>query len=313
MPLMSIIVPIYNVKEYLPQCIESICAQTLSDIEIICVDDGSTDGSTEILRSYANYDSRIIPIFKSNTGYGNTMNIGISRATGDYIGIVESDDFADKKMFDTLYHAALKYNVDVVKSNYYIYKSEPEEIILLEALKKCQYNNVFCPIEQQEIFDIQPSIWSGIYKRGFLFSSGIRFLETPGASFQDTSFIFKVWLNARRVCVIKEAFLYYRCDNPLASVRSQDKAFCICREFDEIERVLNQDTEKQQKLQKIFLRRKFNAYKWNYFRLEGESKKIFLEKFISEFRVYMKLINLDGNVMSEELINSLENALFTNM
>ena len=100
MPKVSIVVPVYNVEKYLDECIESIINQSLNDIEIICVNDGSTDSSLEILNNYAQKDKRIIVINKSNSGYGNTMNIGINAAKGEYIGIIESDDFADTKMFE---------------------------------------------------------------------------------------------------------------------------------------------------------------------------------------------------------------------
>ena len=94
MTKISVVVPVYNVEKYLKECIDSIINQTLEDIE------GSTDSSLEILNDYAKKDSRIIVINKSNSGYGHTMNMGLNAATGEYIGIIESDDFADKNMFD---------------------------------------------------------------------------------------------------------------------------------------------------------------------------------------------------------------------
>ena len=92
MAKVSVIVPVYNVQEYLAECMESILTQTLQDIEIICVDDGSTDRCVEMLDDYARQDQRVKVIHKSNTGYGNTMNVGMRAAEGEYIGIVESDD-----------------------------------------------------------------------------------------------------------------------------------------------------------------------------------------------------------------------------
>lgn len=88
----SIVVPIYNVEKYLRQCLDSIVNQTLKNIEIICVNDGSTDNSLKIIQEFADKDSRIKIINKENTGYGNSMNIGFDAAIGEYIGIVESDD-----------------------------------------------------------------------------------------------------------------------------------------------------------------------------------------------------------------------------
>lgn len=106
MAKVSIIVPAYNVEPYLVECMESITKQTLSDIEIICINDGSTDGTLKILKSYAEKDPRIVLIDKENGGYGIGMNIGLSVATGEYIGIVEPDDFVPVNMFGDLYEIA---------------------------------------------------------------------------------------------------------------------------------------------------------------------------------------------------------------
>ena len=115
----SILVPIYNVEKYLRQCLESVVNQTLKDIEIICINDGSTDSSPEIIREFASRDSRIKVIDKPNTGYGHSMNQGLKAATGEYIGIVESDDFAELNMFEVLYNTAKSNGAEIVKSNYW--------------------------------------------------------------------------------------------------------------------------------------------------------------------------------------------------
>ena len=107
MPKVSIIVPTYNVENYLRECMDSIVGQTLKDIEIICINDGSTDGSLEILKNYAAKDPRIIIVDKKNEGYGVGMNIGLERASGEYIGIVEPDDFVPDNMYEDLYNLSL--------------------------------------------------------------------------------------------------------------------------------------------------------------------------------------------------------------
>ena len=101
-PKISIIVPIYNTNKYLNECLISLQNQTLKDIEIICVNDGSTDNSLDIIMEYIN-DNRFIIINKNNSGYGDSMNQGLNFANGEYIGIVESDDFVDIEMFKSLY------------------------------------------------------------------------------------------------------------------------------------------------------------------------------------------------------------------
>ena len=104
----SLVVPIYNVERYLKKCLDSCTKQTLKDIEIICVDDGSTDKSYDIVKQYARKDKRIVPITKKNAGYGNSMNIGMDKARGEYIGIVESDDYVERDMCEFLYSVAKK-------------------------------------------------------------------------------------------------------------------------------------------------------------------------------------------------------------
>ena len=292
----SIVVPIYNVERYLAQCLDSIIAQTLQDIEIICVNDGSTDSSAEIIDSYAQKDSRIRIITKQNTGYGNSMNIGFDAAQGEYVGIVESDDYADKEMFETLYRTAKENDLDVVKSGYYFYYSIPKERNeKQEIASSILCNQTFCPttfftakMEMVEFFNIKPTIWSAIYRRQFLIDNDIRFNETPGASFQDASFNFKVWTCAQRVQLLKDAFLHYRQDNENSSVNSPGKVFCVCDEYEEMERFLKKHPSKYGTLECVKNRIKYDSYMWNYERLATKFKYIFIERAAEEFREDMR-------------------------
>lgn len=114
----SIIVPIYNAEKYLEQCLQSIKNQTLKDIEVICVDDGSTDSSPQIMDRFQNEDQRFKVIHKSNGGNGHSMNTGLAAATGEYIGCVEADDYIENNMFEKLYMYTNNGTVDIVKSNF---------------------------------------------------------------------------------------------------------------------------------------------------------------------------------------------------
>lgn len=120
MPKVSIVIPIYNAGKYLEQCISSVLSQTLDDIEIICVDDGSTDNSGEILDVYAQKDNRIKVIHKENGGSVSARNVGVDIARGKYIGFVDSDDWIEPEMYEQLYALAEIYNVDLVTSGYYL-------------------------------------------------------------------------------------------------------------------------------------------------------------------------------------------------
>ena len=108
-------------KPNLSKCLDSLVNQTLQEIEIICINDGSTDNSLGIINTFAAKDNRIVVIDKPNSGYGDSMNRGLELAKGEYIGIVESDDFADRDMFEQLYNLTDHGSIDIVRSNYYMF------------------------------------------------------------------------------------------------------------------------------------------------------------------------------------------------
>ena len=113
-PLVSVLIPVYNVEKYLSRCLDSLINQTLTDIEIICVNDGSTDGSLKILKQYQEKDNRIVIVDKKNGGLPSARNAGLDRARGQYVGFVDSDDYVEPSMFETLYKTAKKKNSEVV-------------------------------------------------------------------------------------------------------------------------------------------------------------------------------------------------------
>ena len=292
MPKVSIVVPIYNVEKYLRQCLDSIANQTLKDIEVICVNDGSKDSSLEIIMEYVNKDPRFKVIDKPNSGYGNSMNRGFDMAEGEYIGIVESDDYAEPDMFEKLYSCAKENDLDACKSGFFFYYSVPEEKNIPSKIASyIMCKDVFCPTddfkslrEQIEFFNIKPTIWSAIYKKEFVRENNIRFNETPGASFQDTSFNFKVWALAKRVKLLEECFLHYRQDNESSSINSASKVFCVCDEYREIEAFLEEHPDKKAKLDIVKNALKYNTYIWNYERLSEEKALEFLLVASEEFK-----------------------------
>ncbi|MHA7967366.1 glycosyltransferase [Paenibacillus sp. CAU 1782] len=291
----SVIIPVFNVEPYLQQCLESVVNQTLRDIEIICINDGSTDNSLQLLQEYAAADTRIKIIDKPNTGYGHSMNQGLKSATGEYIGIIESDDFAALDMFEKLYKIAHANDVEVVKSNYFSYRSHPKSFTLNENLDRCPYHICFSPSDYPAVFLTTASIWSGIYKTSFLKENEITFNETPGASYQDTAFMFKVWALAKRAFLTDEGLLYYRIDNLGSSINSVSKIFCVCDEHAEIERFLSELPDASNRMHEINVAVKYKNYRWNYERLSVPFQYAFLLKMEKELKFDQKrdLINED--------------------
>lgn len=285
-PKVSILVPICNVERYLRECLNSLVNQTLREIEIICINDGSTDSSLSIIREYERRDTRIVVIDKPNSGYGDSMNKGIELACGEYIGIVESDDFASLNMFETLYTEAVKNDLDVVRSNYYAHRSgeDPSCDYLVENLAACgSYDKVFHPIDNPRVFMCQPAIWTSIYKKSMLDKEEVRFLPTPGASFQDTAFYFKAFYAADRVKLLKDGYLHYRIDNANSSVKNQNKLFCVCDEYAEVWDYAKRDQGKFQILKYWIPRQQYEGYLWNLNRLAPELQQRFYPRYVEEF------------------------------
>ena len=297
MAKVSIVVPIYNVEKYLRQCLDSIANQTLTDIEVICVNDGSKDSSPQIIDEYVARDPRFKAIHKENSGYGASMNRGFDLASGEYIGIVESDDYAELDMFEKLYNCAKENELDACKSGFFYYYSIPQEKNIPSPIaSEIMCKRVFCPTtdfeslrEQIEFFNIKPTIWSAIYRKDFIRENNIRFNETPGASFQDTSFNFKVWALAKRVKLMQECFLHYRQDNEGSSINSSAKVFCVCDEYREIEAFLDTHPEQKARLDIVKNRLKYDTYMWNYDRLSAEKALEFILVASEEFKEDMLL------------------------
>ena len=295
-PRISVIVPVYNVERYLNQCLRSLEEQTFSDFEVICVNDGSTDGSVDIIRSYVDRDHRFHLLDKMNSGYGDSMNRGIAEASGEYIGILESDDFYERNALELLYRAAKSSDADFVKANFFLYWSAPEERReFFEVVTPHRARTGEDQFSDPSIFFQKPSIWSALYRRSFLEANAIRFLPTPGAAYQDTSFSFKVLALAEHPAFIHEAVLNYRQDNESSSVNQGNKAYAVCGEYAEIDRWMSSlpRGSRAKSLKKVELLMKYDAYMWNYVRLTPELRRDFLHRMAEEYRASQRAGEFD--------------------
>lgn len=290
-PKVSVIIPCYNVEKYLKECLDSVVNQTLREIQIICVNDGSTDATLSILEEYARRDDRVIIINKANSGYGDSMNRGFDLAEGEYLGIVESDDFAEPHMFETLYRTAAEHQLDVVKAGFYQYSTVPQiQNVPVRSAVKIAGKKVFCPMtdlskpkEKVDFFKSMPAIWSAVYRRDFIRNNHIRFNKTPGASYQDLGFCFKVWVKAARVQFLDSCLLHYRVDNEQSSIHSPGKVYCVCDEYAEMDRFLQENPAERDKIMPVMMRMKYENYLWNYERLAEPLRAEFIHRFCKEF------------------------------
>lgn len=217
MAKISIVMPTYNVEKYFRQCIESVINQTLTDIEIIPVDDGSPDNCGLIMDEYAAKDSRIKPIHQANGGYGKAVNAGIDAATGEYIGIVETDDWCEPDMFECLYTQAKKLDADVCKCDYRYYFGEGKfkECKAIRGVAK--EGEVFTLKQNPKIMKHHVSIWSAIYRRSYLNNNNIRVEESRSASYQDMPFASLVYAKGARITLIHDHLINYRAEEGMNS------------------------------------------------------------------------------------------------
>lgn len=214
-PNVSVILPSLNVKPFIEECVESVINQTLENIEIICVDAGSDDGTLEILEDYANKDSRIKILRSDKRSYGHQMNLGIAAAEGEYVGILETDDYVEEDMYESLYELSNEGSVDIVKSNFYHFYGDCE--FRIDSTKKGLPKNEFTVYENANVLNGHPSIWTGIYKKSFLVENNIKFIEAPGGGWVDNPFLFETHLNAKSIIYKDEPYYYYRELNPNSS------------------------------------------------------------------------------------------------
>ncbi len=220
----SVVVPMYNVASTLNQCLASIEAQTLPDLEIICMNDGSTDGTARIAHEHAARDARYVVVDKPNEGYGATMNRGIAAATGEWIAIMEPDDYLEPTALEQMVACAEAVaaesgnKVQVVRCAYWRVLGKKGGTTGAETRAACPYLHRVKPASQPfavgdgvELLLHHPAIWAGVYRRSFLDQRGIRFVEAPGAGWTDNPFLIQTLCGAGRgIAYVDEPLYCYR-------------------------------------------------------------------------------------------------------
>ena len=205
MELVSIIVPVYNCAQFLNRCMDSLVNQTLKDIEIICINDGSTDNSPEILQEYAAKDSRIKIINKENGGLSSARNRGLAAAQGEYLGFVDSDDWVDLDFFEKLYNAAKKYDTDIAtggiirlhKYNQKYHLKFDKETVTSDFREKL----VLCDLPDKSY------VWNKIYKREMFVKCNLKFEE--GRYYEDIVFSPQSLYYLKTMVTVPDTYYYY--------------------------------------------------------------------------------------------------------
>ena len=203
----SVVVPVYNVGGYLRKCLDSLLKQTLREIEVVCVDDGSTDDSPKILAEYARKDSRIRVIRQENGGPGSARNTGIRAARGEYVGFVDPDDFVSRNYYEKLYSAAKEHDADVASvaaySRYKSFWKQSRAAIFAES------DTVCVSPEDRRKATVMLSVWLRIYRKEFLAARNLFFPENTFFGEDSVVTILSAFLANKIICV-HGACYYYR-------------------------------------------------------------------------------------------------------
>ena len=224
---LSVIIPIYNVEKYLSQCLDSVCNQTMQELEIICVNDGSTDSCSSILKKYVKLDKRIKVTTQKNGGLSAARNTGIKNSTCDYITFLDSDDWIAPDFYEILYNNAIKNNADISCGNVIFYKSNRD--MWFDELDKRIFDEtktIYITPEEKKDICRSWACWNKIYKRDLVIKNKLLFY--PGKLVEDFPFTFLVCALSKKIVVSPFALLYYRQNpNGIMSSKQQKCAFDV--------------------------------------------------------------------------------------
>lgn len=227
----SIIVPVYNTAKYLSMCIESLINQTLKDIEIILINDGSTDESESIIKKYK--DKRIKYIFKKNEGIGKTRNLGIEKTNGEYLAFIDSDDYIEPNFCEVMYNKAIKDECDIVICDYYKDINERLEEVKFASFKDTNLK------ENPEIINlINLGPCNKIYKKDLFKNQKNRFVEN--LKYEDAPFVCRLLLSAKKIGKIDECLAHYVIHEKSETTTRDERIFDILKITD----IIVKDLEK---------------------------------------------------------------------
>lgn len=300
MPKVSIIIPVYNVEKYLKKCLNCIVNQTLTDFEVICINDGSTDNSLEILNEYAKNDKRFIVISQENQGQGVARNRCLELVKGEYIQFIDPDDWVETNMLETLYDFAKKHDSQIVKFDYFEffeYSNKLKKIDFVNRIKKdFKYDLISKPyyswrqLKKGCLTKLELCVWTYFYSAEFIKSNNIRFNSTKLG--EDHLFANGALILADRVDYLNEYLYYYRIRSGSAVNIKSDQNFCVFDNVEQFKKFLIQHSLYEE-LKDEFKDYAQQAVCWPYDMIPQESKKRYEElccRYFESEKDFKKLI-----------------------
>ena len=208
--MVSIIIPVYNVEEYIEECLESILAQTYKDIELLVVDDGSTDNSLGLIRGYENKFKKIRIFTQQNKGVSEARNLTLNYASGEFVLYIDPDDFLEPVMIEKMVNKAQKYNSDITICGYYLYysKDNANNKIFTYGINESKSLSSLEVIDMMLNYKLQGQLWNKLFKKELLINNNFKF--EPGRYIQDIFPVFKAVLKSNNIIFVDEPLYYYR-------------------------------------------------------------------------------------------------------
>ena len=298
-PKISIIIPVYNVEAYLRECLDSLLKQSLKNIEIICVDDESTDSSYEILEEYRKKDKRIKIYKKKHSNAGDARNIGLSHAKGEYLLFLDSDDYFDKDLCKIAYNKSIKNKADIVLYDAYKYDQVTKKVGALNYLLKpyyFKYNEVYSSEALKDyIFNITNACpWSKIYRRKFVKENGLKFQSLENSN--DVYFVRTCLCSAKRIVTIPNRLVYYRVHHGTNLQSNKHKnPLNFLKAYIEVKKFM--DNKKiYEKFKVSYINVLLNEIAYNYDSTPSSQKEI--SSALKEYGVKeLGLLNIDENII----------------
>ena len=314
---LSIIIPVYNVEQYLENCLNSILNGNLKNIELICINDGSTDNSLNILNNYAEKYNNIKVISQQNQGQGVARNLGIEIAQGEYIGFVDPDDWVEPEMFERMYNQAKKFDLDIITCNRKCHFQD--KIKYKNDWKKIKGN--YTNIKKQKVTNIRPNnnltyqdiqqtllvsfcfCWNKIFKASLIKDYNIKFSSTRLS--EDVIFILKAFLYAKKISYLNEYLYNYRESSQSISHKITDYAFDEFQVIQELEEFFNNNPQYKNFLYENYQFYKLFSLTHKYNQVSKNKQKLFLLKAKNILNQKEYLLLLKKNKLWLELIKEL--------
>lgn len=286
MAKVSVIIPIYNAEEHLRQCLDSIVNQTMTDVEIICVDDGSVDSSLEILREYERNDSRIRVICQENGGAGVARNTGLRQAAGEYLLFLDADDFFELNMLEEAVKGAEQYQADFVVFGSDQYHMDKQEVVSVSWVVRKKDLPPYQPFTYRQLTDnvfktFVGWAWDKLYRKSFVEEHRLLFQEQRTTN--DMLFVFSALVLAKRIAFVDKVLAHQRRGGKSTLSVTREKSWqCFYKALTELRERLK-DESIYWELEQDYINYALHACLWNLNTLKEPTHQMLKEKLCGEW------------------------------